>query len=238
MTAGVKANTFSIAALDPATGNLGVAVSTRVPCVGAICPFVRHGVGALSTQAWTDPYLGPKVLDRIEAGASADAALAEVMIEEPDPELRQIGVVDVQGRAAAHTGSANDAFAGHITGEGFTVQGNMLTGRDVVEAMAERFRATDGESLEDRLMAALEAGQGAGGDRRGKQSAALIVRGPEIYALVDLRVDDHPEPVAELRRVLEVAKRELFPFVAALPTRANPRGRFDEVRKRLAPETS
>ena len=112
----------------------------------------------------------------------------------------------------------------------------MLAGPEVVEGMADAFEATAGQPLADRLMQSLEAGQAAGGDRRGRQSAALIVRGPEIYAAVDLRVDEHPDPVLELRRVLEVARRDLFPFVEALPTRANPHGRFDEARKRMAPK--
>ncbi|NBB84113.1 MAG: DUF1028 domain-containing protein [Alphaproteobacteria bacterium] len=231
----LKVNTFSIAGRCAQTGQLGVAVATKVPAVGAICPFVEWGVGALSTQAWTDPYLGPRVLDRLRDGLAAPDALAAALAASLDPEMRQIGVVDETGASAAHTGAITDPWTGHRCGPDYSCQGNMLAGPEVVEGMADTFEATAGQPLADRLMKALEAGQNAGGDRRGRQSAALIVRGPEVYAAVDLRVDEHPDPVLELRRVLEVARRELFPFVEALPTRENPRGRFDAVRKRLTP---
>lgn len=232
----LKVNTFSIAARCAETGQLGVAVATKVPAVGAICPFVEWGVGALSTQAWTDPYLGPRVLERLRTGLPAAEALAAALAASPDPQLRQIGVVDNAGASSAHTGEITDPWTGHRCGPDYSCQGNMLAGPEVIEGMADTFEATAGQPLADRLMKALEAGQNAGGDRRWRQSAALIVRGPEIYAAVDLRVDEHPDPVLELRRVLEVARRELFPFVEALPTRANPHGRFDAVRKRMAPK--
>ncbi len=240
-------NTFSIAARDAASGQLGIAVSTKVPAVGSICPFIRFGVGAVSTQAWVNPYLGPRILDRLAAGETAGEALERVMAAEPDGALRQVGVVDAAGRAAAFSGAEIDAWSGHRSGPDYMVQGNMLVGADTVEAMAEAFIDTAGVNaagvdaagdmaLGERLLRALEAGQAAGGDRRGRQSAALLVRGPEIYPVVDLRVDEHADPVAELRRIHEVAKRELFPFLAALPTRDNPRGDFDKVRAAMAPE--
>jgi uncharacterized Ntn-hydrolase superfamily protein len=230
-------NTFSIAARDPANGLLGIAVSTKVPAVGGICPFIRFGVGAVSTQAWVNPYLGPRILDRLAAGETAADALERVMAAEPDRALRQVGVVDAAGRSAAFSGAETDTWTGHRTGPDYSVQGNMLVGEDTVEAMTETFLgAADVTALGERLLRALEAGQAAGGDRRGRQSAALLVRGPEIYPVVDLRVDEHADPVAELRRIHEVAKRELFPFLAVLPTRDNPRGNFDKVRAAMAPK--
>jgi uncharacterized Ntn-hydrolase superfamily protein len=232
----LKLATFSIAARDAGSGLLGIAVSTKVPAVGSLCPFIRFGVGAVCTQAWVNPYLGPRILDRLAAGASAEQALEIEMAAEPDAEIRQVGVVDALGGSAAFTGPATDSWAGHRSGPDYSVQGNMLVSRATIQAMAESFESAAGEPLAERLLRALEAGQAAGGDRRGRQSAALLVRGAEVYAVADLRVDEHAEPVAELRRIFEVAKRELFPFLTALPTRANPRGDFARVRAAIAPK--
>ena len=228
--------TFSISARCARTGELGVAVSTKVPAVGSICPFVRPGVGAVSTQAWVNPYLGRRILEELAAGRSAPEALARVLEHEVDREIRQVGVVDARGGSAAHTGDETNAWAGHHTGRDFSVQGNMLVGENTVEAMAEAFEGSLERPLHERILLALEAGQAAGGDKRGRQSAALVVFGAEDYPIADLRADEHPDPVAELRRIYEVAKRELFPFIAALPTRANPRGDFASVRAAIAPK--
>lgn len=232
----IRLATFSIAARDEITGLLGIAVSTKVPAVGSLCPFIRHGVGAVCTQAWVNPSLGPRILDRLAEGASAADALDDVMTREVDRDIRQVGVVDAAGRAAAFTGSATDPWTGHRVGENYSVQGNMLVGAETIEAMAASFERSAALDLGERLMRALEAGQAAGGDRRGRQSAALLVRGPEVYPLVDLRVDEHTDPVAELRRVFEVAKRELFPFIAALPSRERPAGDFARIRAAIAPK--
>lgn len=229
-------NTFSIVARNPQTGHLGVAVSTKVPAVGAICPFVRFGVGAASTQAWVNPYLGPRILDRLEAGENAADALDHEIAADPDRAIRQVGVVDAAGRAAAYTGAETDSWAGQQTGSDYSVQGNMLVGADTVKAMADTFIDTAGTSLAERLLLALEAGQAAGGDKRGRQSAALIVRGPEVYPVADLRVDEHADPVAELRRIFLIAQNELFPFIEAMPTRDNPHGNFAAVRSAMAPK--
>ena len=228
--------TFSIVARCSRTGQLGVAVSTKVPAVGSLCPFVRARVGAVATQAWVNPYLGPRILDALCAGASAKSALQDVLDGEVDRELRQVGVVDARGESAAFTGGATDPWTGHRTGPGFAVQGNMLVGEETLAAMADSFRDSTEQSLSERLVRALEAGQTAGGDRRGRQSAALVVFGDEGYPLAELRVDEHHDPVAELRRVFEVAKRELFPLVAALPTKGNPRGNFTAIRAAFAPK--
>ncbi len=228
--------TFSISARDARDGSLGVAVSTKVPAVGSLCPFIRFGAGAVSTQAWVNPGLGPLILERLESGESAENALRAVMAAEIDADLRQVGVVDRDGGSAAFTGADTDAWAGHRTGPNYSVQGNMLVGEDTAAAMEAAFVAGEDMPLGERLLLALEAGQAAGGDRRGRQSAAVIVRGPEAFPLVDLRVDEHSDPVAELRRIFEIAKVELFPFVAALPTQEKPRGDFASVRGAMAPK--
>lgn len=158
------------------------------------------------------------------------------MAAETDREIRQVGVVDATGRSAAFTGQATDAWAGHRTGSNYSVQGNMLVGAATIDAMVESFEAGGPFEFAERVLRALEAGQAAGGDRRGRQSAALLVRGPEVFPLVDLRVDEHPDPVAELRRIFEIAKRELFPFIAALPTKDRPAGDFARVRAAMAPK--
>lgn len=221
-------NTFSIVAYDATSGMLGVAISTRVPAVGAVCPFARAGVGAISTQARTNPLLGIDGLDLLEQGYSAEEVLEKLLDADPDPEMRQIIAVDREGRSAAHTGSETDPWQGHRTGDGYAVAGNMLVGEETITAMAEAFEASADEPLSERLLQALESGQSAGGDKRGRQSAALYVVRSEPYPYLDLRVDEHPDPVAELRRVHEVAKRELLPFVEAMPTRENPKGDFGE----------
>ncbi len=224
----INLNTFSIVAYDATSGMLGVAVSTRVPAVGATCPFARAGVGAISTQAWTNPLLGVDGLDLLERGYSAEVALQKLLDADPDPESRQIIAVDKEGSSAAHTGSETDPWKGHRTGDGYVVAGNMLVGEETITAMAEAFGASADEPLSERLLRALESGKAAGGDKRGCQSAALYVVKSEPYPYLDLRVDEHSDPVAELRRIYEVAKGELLPFVEAMPTRENPTGDFGE----------
>lgn len=180
-----------------------MAIATRRPAVGNRCPFVEPGVGAVSTQATTRRELGPLVLSGLARGVPVDEAVAAALSDDPAPELRQLLVVNAAGGVAAHTGSAVEEWKGHKAGPGFVAGGNILAGERVVEAMAEAFLATAGE-LVDRLLAALVAGQEAGGDRRGKQSAALLVRRSGVEPYVDLRVDDHPDPVAELIRIFRV----------------------------------
>lgn len=211
--------TFSIVARCAATGSLGVAVATAVPAVGSLCPFARAGAGAVSTQSWVNPYLALDMLDLLAAGTAASDALAAVVAEDGARDLRQVGVVDHSGRAAAWTGAQCIPWAGQETGEGFAVQGNMLTGPEVVAEMAAAFRASAGSPLDERLMLAMEAGDAAGGDKRGRQSASLRIQGDQAYPALDLRVDDHPDPVGELRRILEIARLQLVPFVNGMPKR-------------------
>jgi uncharacterized Ntn-hydrolase superfamily protein len=209
--------TFSIVAHCPRTGQLGVAVSTAVPAVGSMCPYVKPGVGAVSTQAWVNPYLAIEALRRMEGGAPAPAALAAVLTSDEARDLRQIGLVDAQGRAASWSGELCTDWFGHVVDDQFAVQGNMLVGEATILSMAEAYRDAAAHDLAERLLRAMEAGQAAGGDKRGRQSASLTVYGEEEYALLDLRVDEHPDPVAELRRVHGIARLQLVPFVASMP---------------------
>jgi uncharacterized Ntn-hydrolase superfamily protein len=204
------AGTFSIVAADPATGEVGCAVESKYFAIGAVTPWVRAGVGAVATQAMgVVARNGERALSALAAQVDPAAALDQVLAEDTDRELRQLGAVSADGRAAAFTGRDCIEWAGHLVGDGFAVQGNMLASADVVGAMRSAFLETSAP-LPERMIAALEAGQAVGGDRRGQQAAALVVeqlgaaeRTPEgIDRVCDLRVDDHPEPIAELRRLL------------------------------------
>ena len=196
-------HTFSIAARCSRTGDFGVAVATARPAVGALVPWVS-GRGAIATQARVNTDLGRHGLALVEQGVPIGPALAGLLAADPGRDLRQLHGVDGRG-AFVHTGARCVEWCGHLQGEGFTVAGNMLAGEGVIEAMAAAFVAGEGEELAGRLVRALEAGQAAGGDKRGKQSAALLVAAEWPRAAHNLRVDDHGDPVAELRRVYEVA---------------------------------
>jgi uncharacterized Ntn-hydrolase superfamily protein len=220
----LELNTFSIAARCARTNMLGVAVSTAVPGVGALCPFVRPGVGAVSTQSWVNPYLGIDGVRLMGEGKTAPQALDQLIAGDPGRDVRQLGLVDRDGGSAAWSGKDCTQWFGHLTGRDFAVQGNMLVGEKTIQAMADAFVGGAALDLPERLIAVLEAGQSAGGDKRGRQSAALLVHHKEEYPYLDLRVDEHRHPVAELRRVYEVARHQLVPFIAGMPTRANPLG--------------
>ena len=231
----MQLNTFSIVARCPRTGRIGGAVSTAVPAVGSICPFVQPGAGAVASQSWANPYLALDALALMAGGAAAQAALDQVLAGDGGRALRQVGVVDAAGRSAAWTGDDCTPWCGHRTGDGYAVQGNMLAGEDVVIDMETAFLDAADSGLEEQLMRALEAGQAAGGDKRGKQSAALKIYDREAYPGLDLRVDEHPAPVAELRRVLGIAMLQLRPFVDAMPTREGAAAAMpDEVTAMLA----
>jgi uncharacterized Ntn-hydrolase superfamily protein len=230
-------NTFSIAAHDPASGMFGVCVSTRVPAVGAICPHARAGVGAVVTQARANPLFGIDGLDLLGKGYAAEKTIRALLDLDAEPERRQLLVVDSVGTPAAHTGSGCDPWRGHLTGEGYAVAGNLLVGPETLAAMAGAYEGSAGAWFTERLVRTLEAGQAAGGDRRGRQSAAIYVVHTEPYPYLDLRVDDHPDPVAELRRIYELVKTDLLPLVERLPTRANPEGELGpEIRGTVLPE--
>jgi len=200
----VRSMTFSITARCSTTGDLGIAISTAVPAVGRRCPFVKYGVGAIATQSFTNVRLGETGLKLLELGLTPEHAIEILLEEDEGRELRQAAAVDAQGRVFAYTGSKCVEWAGHVVGEDFAVAGNMLVGSQVVQEMKGSFESSSGE-LSERLLQALEAGQAAGGDKRGRQSAALLVGSKEDRLYYNLRVDDHPDPVAELRRIYGVA---------------------------------
>jgi uncharacterized Ntn-hydrolase superfamily protein len=205
--------TFSIVARDPETGDLGGAVQSRFLGVGALVLHGRAGVGMVATQAWANVAYGPRGLALLEVGATARQALEVLVGTDDQPGQRQAAIVDAAGRVAAHTGGDCPDWAGHHTGDGFSCQGNILVSGATVEAMAAAMRDQTGLELAERLVAALHAGQGAGGDARGQESAALLVvregggYGGRSDRHVDLRVDNHPDPIAELGRLLALHRR-------------------------------
>jgi len=227
--------TWSIVARD-ASGAFGVAVASRFLAVGALCPAVRAGKGALSTQALVNPLYARDGLALLDAGNAAVEVVARLLAADPGRELRQLHVVDATGRTAQHTGRECIAWCGHLAGEGFSVAGNTLAGPQVIEETAHAYRGASGLAFAERLIAALAAGDRAGGDKRGKQAAALLVHTTEDYPFLSLRVDDHPEPIAELRRIYNVSLERLQPFVSCLPTRSDSRGITDRavIEERIA----
>jgi uncharacterized Ntn-hydrolase superfamily protein len=199
--------TYSIAACDLAAGQWGVATQSKFLAVGSVVPWAEPGAGAVATQAYANPRYGPDGLALLRAGATAEEAVAKLTAADEGRESRQLGVVDAHGGSASFTGSGCFAWAGGQTGPGFAAQGNILIGPETVTALAESFTASQGRPLAQRLLDCLAAAQAAGGDRRGQQSAALyVVERDGGYAglsdvLVDLRVDDHERPIAELQRI-------------------------------------
>lgn len=202
-----RPSTFSIVALDRQTGEVGVAVASKFLAVGSVVPWAQANAGAVATQAWANLSYGPEGLQLLASGFAADEVLRRLTDADDQREHRQMGVVDAQGHSAAWTGKECFSWAGHRTGEGFTCQGNILAGPEVVEKMADTFRRTAGP-LPERLVAALAAGQEAGGDSRGQQSAALLVAkekgsyGGYLDRYIDLRVDDAATPIVRLQELL------------------------------------
>lgn len=202
--------TFSIVARDPETKQFGVAVSTAVPCVGAMVPHVKPGVGAIATQAFTNVRLGVDGLKLLELGLTSEAALISLLVQDDDASRRQVAGIDSENTPYVYSGDGCVDWYGSHEGEHYSVQGNMLVGEDTITAMAQAFESSSG-FLGDRLIRALEAGQEAGGDKRGRESAALLVApllADDPLSKVDIRVDQHEDPVAELRRIGDgLAKR-------------------------------
>ncbi len=222
---GIEFNTFSIIARCSRTGMLGIAITTSDITVGSRCPYVMPSVGAISTQASTDPTLGPFALRLMEQGYSAKGALQQLETSDPYIERRQLGLVDRNGNSAARTGAMNNAWAGHVTGRDHVAMGNGLVGEGVAQAMATVFLVAPDLDLEERLMRALEAGQQAGGEAQDStpyHSAALLVYGSDAFSRVDLRVDEHAAPVVELRRLLDIfaPKIDYFALRATNPEAA------------------
>ena len=193
--------TFSISARCPRTGEYGVGIATYSPNVGVRCPVVVPGRGAGSMQAVANPLLLPMARQLMERGYSAEKIIAELQSADPYPQARQLAVVDIYGRAHAFTGANNPKWCGQVTGDGYAVIGNVLAGEVVVQAMAKAFEDSSSEPLAERLVRSVEAGRDAGGQPEGQNSAALLVYGSHPFPLVDLRVDLHDEPEAELRRL-------------------------------------
>jgi uncharacterized Ntn-hydrolase superfamily protein len=202
-------STFSIVGFDPKTKDLGVAVQSKFVAVGAVVPFALARIGAVATQSYANTTYGPKALAMLKEGTTPKEVLQRLVKSDKEASKRQAGVVDARGRAAAYTGKECFPWAGHLVGKNYACQGNLLAGEGVVEAMGHAFESTEGD-LPIRLLAALGAGQRAGGDRRGQQSAALlVVRDRGGYGgfndrWIDVRVDDHPRPIEELNRVFDI----------------------------------
>jgi uncharacterized Ntn-hydrolase superfamily protein len=211
--------TFSVIARCARTGRLGVGIATHAIAVASRCPYVMARVGAVATQAHTDPRLGQLALRLLAQGFSAVKVLAELVESDPYIPHRQLGVVDRDGGSAAYTGSANSAWAGHLTAPGVVAMGNALVGEAVARNMMDAFQRAEGDDLEERLLRAIEAGRDAGGQPNGQRSSGLLVYADDPYAWVDLRVDEHAEPIGELRRLYEIYKplREFFQVRAARP---------------------
>ncbi|MBF9058318.1 DUF1028 domain-containing protein [Rhodobacterales bacterium HKCCSP123] len=219
--------TYSIIARDPGTGHYGVAVASRFFAVGALVPHLRGGRCAVATQAFVSPIWGIEAADRMAAGEGAAEVLADLVARDGGQAIRQIHMIDAEGRIAAHTGENCVDWCGHVAGDGVSVAGNMLAGPEVIARTLAAYEAHMALPLAERLMTAMEAGQAAGGDKRGTQSAALVIHRSEDYPWLSLRADDHPDPLAELRRLHDVAHERFIHVAEAMPTRANFSGTTD-----------
>ncbi|MFD1910968.1 DUF1028 domain-containing protein [Halodurantibacterium flavum] len=218
--------TWSIVACDEDTGHLGVAVASRFFAVGALVPHIRPGIGAVATQAFINPMYGPAALDRL-AQLGPEATLGALTAADAGHRNRQLHLVDAGGRAAAFTGPDCVNWAGHLTAPGVSVAGNMLAGPEVVAETLRVYQEGRALPFAERLMAAMEAGEAAGGDKRGRQSAALVIHKGQDYPWLSIRADDHADPLAELRRLYAVAQERFLHVMEVVPTRENPSGATD-----------
>jgi uncharacterized Ntn-hydrolase superfamily protein len=219
--------TWSIIARDHDTGHLAVAVATRFFAVGARVPFIAAGVGAIATQALINPFYGVDGLTCLRQGMSPRDAVAHLIGGDAGRDHRQLHLMDAAGRIAAHTGSACVPWCGHLADDGFSIAGNMLANAGVLEATAATYTSNKPLPFARRLIAAMRAGEAAGGDKRGRQSAALVVHGEEQWSDLDLRVDDHADPLAELERLEQVSRERWVHFRRFLPNHANAAGVTD-----------
>ncbi len=218
--------TWSILVRDAATGALGAAVASRFFAVGGLCIHIEGQVGALATQALVNPLYAVDGMPRLRAGQSPEAVVAALVSPDPGRDQRQLHMIDAQGRIAQHTGPGCVTWAGQVRAEQVSVAGNMLAGEAVVVATLEGYLAARG-SLAERLLAAMEAGEAAGGDKRGRQGAGLKICGADPYPDLDIRADDHPDPLAELRRLHRVSLERYAVFRRHLASRARPWGELD-----------
>jgi uncharacterized Ntn-hydrolase superfamily protein len=219
--------TWSIIARDPATGEFGIAVATRFFAVGALVPHIAPGIGAIATQALVNPYYGIDGLKLLRAGRAPCDVLENLIAADAGHDSRQVHVMDASGRIAAYTGNACVDWCGHIKGDGFSIAGNMLAGGRVLDDTAKAYVANEKLPFAQRLITAMRAGEAAGGDKRGKQSAALLIHGDEEWPALDLRVDNHADPLAELDRLEQVSRERWTHFRNYLPSRGNPAGITD-----------
>jgi uncharacterized Ntn-hydrolase superfamily protein len=219
--------TWSIIARNPATGELAIAVATKFFAVGSRVPHIRSGIGAVATQALVNPFYGVNGLKLLGEGKAPAQAVTELTAGDSGRDHRQLHIMDTDGNIAAHTGGACVDWCGHLKGEDFSIAGNMLAGPQVIEASAETYIKSSALPFPRRLIAAMRAGEAAGGDKRGKQSAALVVHGKEQWSDLDLRVDDHTDPLGELERLEQVSRERWVHFRQFLPSQANPAGTTD-----------
>ncbi|MCZ8259039.1 MAG: DUF1028 domain-containing protein [Beijerinckiaceae bacterium] len=228
--------TWSIIAKDPATGQIGIAVSTCAFAVGARVPFIETGTGAIASQAFVNPFYGLRGMALLRACATAQQALDILTAQDEGRGQRQAHIRDRAGRIAAYTGADCVPWCGHLVRDDFSVAGNMLAGPEVIAETARILEARADLPFAKRLIVALQAGEAAGGDKRGKQSAALLIHDDEDYALFDLRVDDHADPLAELARLERVAHERYLPYRKVMPRRDDPSGVTDraEIERRIA----
>jgi uncharacterized Ntn-hydrolase superfamily protein len=235
--------TFSIIARDPATGSFGIAVATKFFAVGARVPHIASGVGAVATQALLNPLYGVDGLKLLREGKPAPEVVRLLVGADTGRDHRQVHVMDAAGRIGAHTGAQCVTWCGHLEGQGCSIAGNMLTGERVIVDTAAAYASNTALPFPRRLIAALKAGEAAGGDKRGKQSAALRIHGEEEWSDLDLRVDDHADPLAELERLERVSREHWMHFRKFLPSRRDPVGVVDravinaEIAKALAAES-
>ncbi len=213
--------TYSIVARDAETGHHGVAVASRFFAVGALVPHLRGGRCAVATQAFVSPVWGIEAADRMAAGETAADVVADLVARDAGQAIRQIHMIDAQGNIAAHTGEDCVEWCGDVAGDGVSVAGNMLAGPAVIADTLAAYEQHLHLPLAERLMTAMEAGQTAGGDKRGTQSAALVIHRTEDYPWLSLRADDHPDPLEELRRLYDVAHERFIHVADAMPTRGN-----------------
>jgi len=219
--------TWSIIARVSATGQIGIAVATRFFAVGARVPHIAAGIGGVATQALVNPYYGIDGVRLLREGNGPREIVTALLAGDDGRESRQLHIMDARGAIAAHTGKDCVDWCGHLAGDGFSIAGNMLVGARVLDDTAKAYAANKDLPFARRLLAAMRAGEAAGGDKRGKQSAALLIHDTEEWSSLDLRVDDHDDPLSELQRLERVSRERWVHFRQFLPTRQNPAGITD-----------
>src|SRR6185437_2292074 len=219
--------TWSIIARDTPSGQIGIVVATKFFAVGSLVPHIAAGIGGIATQALVNPYYGIDGLKLLRDGNSPEDIVQTLLAGDSGRASRQLHILDAAGRIAAHTGEECVDWCGHVQGDGFSIAGNMLAGQRVLDDSATAYAEHANLPLAERLIMAMRAGEAAGGDKRGKQSAALVIHGSEEWPMLDLRVDDHPDPLSELERLERVSRERWMHFRRFLPTRSNPAGITD-----------